>query len=74
MLGITLGMLPGRMGVAEECLSGFEKFESPDPAEWTARGYALIHIDSRGSWDSEGYLWYDRRSCVLAHDRLTGSL
>ncbi|KAJ0418326.1 Alpha/Beta hydrolase protein [Aspergillus carlsbadensis] len=49
-------MLPGRMGVPENRLSGFEKFESPDPADWTARGYAMVHVDSRGSWDSEGYL------------------
>lgn len=55
---MTLDMLPGRMGVPASWLSGFEKFEAPDPAEWTARGYAMIHVDSRGAWDSEGYLWY----------------
>jgi uncharacterized protein len=51
-------MLPGRMGVPEIRLSGFEKFEAPDTADWTARGYAMVHVDSRGAWDSEGYLWY----------------
>lgn len=46
------------MGIPTGDLSGFEKFEGPDPAEWTARGYAVVNVDSRGSWDSQGYLWY----------------
>lgn len=46
------------MGIVESNLSGYEKFEGPDPAEWTARGYAVVNVDSRGSWDSQGYLWY----------------
>ena len=50
--------MPGNMGIPKARLSGFEKFEGPDPAEWTARGYAVVNIDSRGSWDSQGYLWY----------------
>ena len=55
--GLSLNVMPGRMGVPKDVTSGYEKFEAPDPAEWTARGYAVINIDSRGSWDSEGYLW-----------------
>lgn len=50
--------MPGRLGIPDSSLSGYEKFEAPDPAEWTARGYAVVNIDSRGAWDSEGYLWY----------------
>ena len=57
LLGLRLTDLSGRMGIPKSRLSGFEKFEAPDPAEWTARGYAVVNIDSRGSWDSEGYLW-----------------
>jgi predicted acyl esterase len=57
LLGLRLTDLPGRMGIPMSSLSGFEKFEAPDPAEWTARGYAVVNIDSRGSWDAEGYLW-----------------
>ncbi|KAE8360997.1 alpha/beta-hydrolase [Aspergillus caelatus] len=49
-----LDMIPGRMGVPRNRLSGFEKFEAPDPAEWTARGYAIINPDPRGTYDSEG--------------------
>lgn len=51
-------MVPGRVGVPANRLSGFEKFEAPDPAEWTARGYAIINPDSRGAFDSEGNLMY----------------
>ncbi|CAK7237813.1 hypothetical protein SBRCBS47491_010158 [Sporothrix bragantina] len=49
-----LDMTPGRAGVPRSRTSGYEKFEAPDPAEWTARGYAICNIDARGSWDSQG--------------------
>lgn len=55
--GLRLVDMPGNMGIPTGNLSGFEKFEGPDPAEWSARGYAVVNIDSRGSWDSHGYLW-----------------
>ena len=35
-------------------LSGFKSFEAPDPAKWTARGYAIVNVDSRGVVGSEG--------------------
>ncbi|KAJ5769548.1 alpha/beta-hydrolase [Penicillium odoratum] len=50
----NLSIIPGRVGVPEDRVSGFEKFEAPDPAEWTARGYAIVNADSRGVYDSEG--------------------
>lgn len=50
----NLDIIPERVGVPEERLSGFEKFEAPDPAEWTARGYAIVNVDARGVYDSEG--------------------
>lgn len=53
-----LNLVPGRVGVPVDRLSGYEKFEAPDPAEWTARGYAIINLDIRGSWDSEGEIAY----------------
>ena len=49
-------MIPGRFGVPESVVSGYEKFEGLDPATWTARGYAIINVDLRGSWDSEGVI------------------
>lgn len=51
-----LDLVPGRVGVPKSRLSGYEKFEAPDPAEWTALGYAVVNVDIRGSWDSEGDL------------------
>lgn len=47
-------MIPGRFGVPESQVSGYEKFEGLDPAVWPARGYAIVNVDLRGSWDSEG--------------------
>jgi predicted acyl esterase len=46
------------MGVSRDRVSGYEKFEGPDPAEWVARGYAVINIDTRGAYDSEGDIRY----------------
>ncbi|KAK9419537.1 putative Alpha/Beta hydrolase protein [Seiridium unicorne] len=47
-------MGPFRCGVPLEKTSGYEKFEAPDPADWCARGYAIINIDARGAGDSDG--------------------
>ncbi|KAK6835625.1 hypothetical protein RU639_002365 [Aspergillus parasiticus] len=44
------------LGINETALSGLEKFEAPDPAEWVPRGYAIVNIDNRGSGDSEGVM------------------
>lgn len=52
-------MIPARAGVPKYNLSGYESFEAPDPAEWTVRGYAVVNVDSRGSFDSEGDLRYE---------------
>ena len=41
------GVEPGR-------ISEFTGFESPDPAYWTAHGYAVVFADPRGLWHSEG--------------------
>lgn len=51
---LSLDLVPGRVGVAKSALSGFESFEAPDPAEWTAHGYAVVNVDARGIMKSEG--------------------
>lgn len=38
----------------EEWISGLQKFEGPDPAEWVSHGYAVVNADARGSYSSEG--------------------
>ncbi|CAG7931568.1 unnamed protein product [Penicillium olsonii] len=55
----NLDIIPGRVGVPKNRVSSFEKFEAPDPAEWTARGYAIVNADSRGVFDSEGDIRYE---------------
>ncbi|KAJ1336181.1 hypothetical protein MN608_02929 [Microdochium nivale] len=54
---MSLGlMVPWNLGIPSGTLSGLEKFEGPDPAEWVPRGYAVVNIDSRGSFNSEGIM------------------
>lgn len=45
---------PYNCGIDPASLSGFHNFEGVDPAEWVHRGYAVINIDARGSYNSEG--------------------
>ncbi|KAL4913890.1 Alpha/Beta hydrolase protein [Aspergillus aurantiobrunneus] len=47
-------MTPWNLGIPEGTLSGLEKFEAPDPAEFVPHGYAVVNVDSRGAFDSEG--------------------
>ncbi|KAJ5927925.1 hypothetical protein N7466_006881 [Penicillium verhagenii] len=47
-------MTPWNLGIPDGALSGLEKFEAPDPAEFVDNGYAIVNIDSRGAFDSEG--------------------
>ncbi|EFQ30149.1 X-Pro dipeptidyl-peptidase C-terminal non-catalytic domain-containing protein [Colletotrichum graminicola] len=47
-------MTPWQLGVPSQTLSGLEKFEAPDPADWVPRGYAIVNVDTRGVFDSGG--------------------
>lgn len=42
------------IGLRASQISGLEKFEAPDPAEWCPRGYALVQPEARGIHHSEG--------------------
>ncbi|KAF5255756.1 hypothetical protein FOXYS1_13812 [Fusarium oxysporum] len=35
------------------------QISSPDPAEWAPRGYAVVNLDIRGTWESEGNLYIE---------------
>ncbi|EQB48933.1 hypothetical protein CGLO_11775 [Colletotrichum gloeosporioides Cg-14] len=48
--------IPFRAGVPKERLSGLQKWEGPDPEFWCSRGYAVINVDTRGAYSSEGDL------------------
>ena len=41
-------------GVDASKLSAYTAFEAPDPIYWVSQGYALINVDIRGMWFSEG--------------------
>jgi len=45
---------PGYAGVDRKWISEYTLFEGPDPLYWVPRGYAVIHVDVRGTWGSEG--------------------
>ena len=54
-------------------LSGYESFEAPDPAEWTAFGYAVVNVDARGTMKSGGNLRSDVISFAIQLSRLADS-
>ncbi|HEY4887423.1 MAG TPA: CocE/NonD family hydrolase [Candidatus Dormibacteraeota bacterium] len=41
-------------GVAVGWVSKYAGFEAPDPLYWTRHGYAVINVDPRGMWNSQG--------------------
>ncbi len=45
-------------GVKPGAVTGLQKFEGADPAYWCNNGYAVINVDSRGSFYSEGDIEY----------------
>ncbi|KAF9885272.1 hypothetical protein FE257_013070 [Aspergillus nanangensis] len=52
-----IGMMKNVMwgcGVPDGCLSGLERFEGIDPAEFVPRGFAVVNVDARGAGDSDG--------------------
>ena len=71
-------------GVLPEWLSKYSVFEGPDPLYWVPRGYAIVIVDSRGSWHSEGEATfldraegrdgYDAVEFIAAQDWCTGKV
>jgi hypothetical protein len=59
----------GLVGLDNKIVSGYQKFEGPDPAYWCAQGYAVCNPDMRGVIESEGdsVLW-DRQEGRDAYD------
>ncbi len=46
---VELGLTVGSIRISEAT-----PFEGPDPAFWVPRGYAVVHLDTRGFFKSEG--------------------
>lgn len=63
-------MIEGRFGVPEERLSGYEKFEGLDPADWVEHDYAIVNFDLRGCWNSEGNIPYVERLYSKIHTEM----
>ena len=66
---ITLDDFPFRAGVPQSRLSGLDKFEGVDPAQWCPAGYAVVQPDPRGAYRSGGRLAvWDRQEGEDGHD------
>lgn len=50
----SLDLTKGRVGIPKDRLSGFESFESFDPATWVRYGYSVVNVNARGILGSEG--------------------
>lgn len=48
----------GSSGLILSKVSGLEKFEGPDPAYWCDHGYAVINSDARGTYNSQGDIYF----------------
>ncbi|KAJ9502693.1 hypothetical protein H2202_001815 [Exophiala xenobiotica] len=80
----SLDRVPWRAGIPRDWTSDLEKFEGLDPAEWCPRGYAIVNVDSRGVFDSEGDMYmvgtqegrdgYDAVECIAAQQWCNGAV
>jgi uncharacterized protein len=48
--------VPVRLGIPRDGTSGLQGWESPDPAAWVPDGYAMVNVDVRGAYMSQGNL------------------
>jgi uncharacterized protein len=51
---MLLDDIPGRAGIPRAWLSGLEMFEGPDPSYWCSHGFAVVNVDARGAFSSQG--------------------
>jgi len=66
---LILDDLPFRAGIPKTALSGLETFEGADPAYWCAHGYAVVNVDARGAFSSEGDIhWWGRQEGQDGYD------
>jgi predicted acyl esterase len=66
---LVLDDIPGRAGIPRAWLSGLEMFEGPDPGYWCAHGYAVVNVDVRGAFSSQGDIhFWGRQDGRDGHD------
>ncbi|KIX02765.1 uncharacterized protein Z518_08707 [Rhinocladiella mackenziei CBS 650.93] len=80
----SLDRVPWRAGIPRDWTSDLEKFEALDPAEWCSRGYAIVNVDSRGVFDSDGDMYmlgtqegrdgYDAVECIASQPWCNGAV
>jgi predicted acyl esterase len=51
-------LFPNRFGIPRAALSGLQSWEGNDPAYWCDHGYAVVQVDARGAFDSEGDVYF----------------
>lgn len=69
--GATFYNFIGNCGIKDEDFNEFTKFEAADPVYWTHHGYAIINVDNRGSWWSEGDLtWMSEQEVEDIYDTI----
>ena len=55
---LDAGPQGAKLHVTPGCLSGYQKFEGPDPAHWCQYGYAIVNTAPRGTDNSDGNACY----------------
>lgn len=55
---ISFDDFPRRLGVRLDHTSMLQMFGGPDPAFWTSRGFAVVNVDIRGAFNSEGTILF----------------
>src|SRR3712207_7182576 len=50
----TYDLYAGRAGMQRKYSTGLDVFEGPEPDYWVSHGYAVVHVDARGSTHSGG--------------------
>lgn len=54
----SLDFMPNHFGIKKSSLSGLQSWEGNDPAYWCNHGYAVVQVDARGTFNSEGDIIY----------------
>lgn len=54
----NLDKFPNRVGIPKNRLTGLQEWEGNDPGYWCDHGYAVVQIDARGAFNSEGDISY----------------